>query len=59
MPALTGNAWGPKQDKAAGQGPAPAPAQQEHHVPVKDFNADEVKDYLKQSKPPSVCRFHV
>ncbi|KAF1939096.1 hypothetical protein EJ02DRAFT_457240 [Clathrospora elynae] len=52
--ALSGNAWGPK---SKGTGPAPAapaapvaPAQAppEHHIPVNDFNANAVKDFLRK-----------
>ncbi|KAH6145665.1 hypothetical protein HBI64_002300 [Parastagonospora nodorum] len=46
----TGNAWGGKGKTA---GPAPAPAAQTnapavHHVPVRDFNSNEVRDFLKK-----------
>ncbi|KAL6705820.1 hypothetical protein ACN47E_006280 [Coniothyrium glycines] len=50
MSSLTGNAWGPK-----GKVPGPAPtaaaqaqAQSEPHVPVRDFNAHEVREFLKK-----------
>lgn len=53
MPAPTGNVWGAKQAKASGPAPAAAAqAQPEHHVPVKDFNANEVKEFLKKSMYP-------
>ncbi|KAF1834514.1 hypothetical protein BDW02DRAFT_569042 [Decorospora gaudefroyi] len=49
MSALSGNAWGAKPGKGTGPAPAaPAQAQPEHHVPVKEFNANEVKDFLKK-----------
>ncbi|CAA9965749.1 hypothetical protein P3342_011769 [Pyrenophora teres f. teres] len=50
MSSLTGNAWGAKQGKAGGAGPtaATAQAQPDNHVPVKDFNANEVKEFLKK-----------
>ncbi|KNG47468.1 hypothetical protein DDE82_002801 [Stemphylium lycopersici] len=52
MPPPTGNVWGAKQGKAAGPAPAaPAQAQPENHVPVKDFNANEVKNFLKKNQP--------
>jgi hypothetical protein len=53
MTTSTGNAWGNKgnQGKPAGPGQAvTASTPAEHHVPVRDFNANEVKDYLKKSK---------
>jgi hypothetical protein len=54
LSALSGNAWGPGKGKAGGggnQGPAQATtAQAEQHVPVKDFNAAEVREFLKKSK---------
>ncbi|UPX13832.1 uncharacterized protein EKO05_0004331 [Ascochyta rabiei] len=50
--ASTVNAWGNKgaqNNKLAGPGQAvPSPAHKEEHVPVRDFNATEVKDYLKK-----------
>ena len=49
MPAPANNVWGAKQTKASGPAPAAAQAQSEHHVPVKDFNANEVKEFLKKS----------
>ncbi|EDU50420.1 hypothetical protein A1F94_010927 [Pyrenophora tritici-repentis] len=50
MSSLTGNAWGAKQGKAGGAGPTAttAQAQPDNHVPVKDFNANEVKEFLKK-----------
>jgi hypothetical protein len=48
-PTAPGNAWGGK-GKAAGSAPAAqsnAPAQ--HHVPVRDFNSNEVKEFLRKS----------
>jgi hypothetical protein len=54
MAALSGNAWGGKgkavggADNAQAQG-QPTSAQAGHHVPVKDFNAGEVKEFLKKS----------
>ncbi|KAF2819980.1 hypothetical protein CC86DRAFT_374694 [Ophiobolus disseminans] len=46
--APSGNAWGGK-----GKATGPAPASQtsaaaKPHVPVRDFNANEVKDFLKK-----------
>lgn len=53
MAALSGNAWSGGKGKAAGGGDRgatqPAPVQAEQHVPVRDFNAAEVKAYLKNS----------
>ena len=54
MAALSGNAWGGAKGKAAGGAERPgaqqAPlGQSDSHVPVKDFNAAEVKRYLKKS----------
>ncbi|EUC40582.1 hypothetical protein COCMIDRAFT_41103 [Bipolaris oryzae ATCC 44560] len=47
--APAGNVWGTKQAKASGPTPAAqAQAQAEHHVPVKGFNANEVKEFLKK-----------
>lgn len=52
--ASTPNAWGNKtaqNNKPTGQGQAaPVPAPKEEHVPVRDFNAAEVRDYLKKSE---------
>ncbi|KAI4617383.1 hypothetical protein J4E80_005586 [Alternaria sp. BMP 0032] len=48
MPAPTGNVWGAKQGKGPGPAAAPAQAQADHHVPVKEFNANEVRDFLKK-----------
>jgi hypothetical protein len=48
-PTAPGNAWGGK-GKAGGAAPAAqsnAPAL--HHVPVRDFNSNEVKDFLRKS----------
>ena len=50
MPNAPANVWGAK-GKPAGAAPA-TPAQQaqpEHHVPVRDFNANEVREFLKKS----------
>ncbi|EAT91892.2 hypothetical protein SNOG_00397 [Parastagonospora nodorum SN15] len=52
----TGNAWGGKGKTA---GPAPAPAAQTnapavHHVPVRDFNSNEVRDFLKKSTSTTI-----
>ncbi|KAF2691656.1 hypothetical protein K458DRAFT_411379 [Lentithecium fluviatile CBS 122367] len=50
MTALSGNAWGGKGKAAGGTDRAqaqPASAQADQHVPVKDFNASEVKEFLK------------
>ena len=50
MAALSGNAW---KSKGAGGGDRaqaqPPSVQQEAHVPVKDFNAGEVREFLKKS----------
>lgn len=49
MAAASGSAWGAK-GKPSGPAPA-APAQvqaTEQHVPVRDFNANEVKDFLRK-----------
>ncbi|KAF2110043.1 hypothetical protein BDV96DRAFT_651201 [Lophiotrema nucula] len=48
MAALSGNAWGPGKNKGAGAGGDRQAAPAEQHVPVKDFNASEVKDFLKK-----------
>ncbi|KAI4929312.1 uncharacterized protein J4E92_004976 [Alternaria infectoria] len=48
MPAPTGNVWGAKQGKGSGPAAAPAQAQPDQHVPVKEFNANEVRDFLKK-----------
>ncbi|KAF2651250.1 hypothetical protein K491DRAFT_707171 [Lophiostoma macrostomum CBS 122681] len=57
MAALSGNAWGGGKGKAGGGGgdrgasqPAPAPI----HVPVRDFNSAEVKDFLKKKYVESI-----
>jgi hypothetical protein len=64
VPGASGNVWGAGKGKGAGGGgggsssgggsdrPAaqPTPVQAEQHVPVKDFNAAEVKEYLKKSE---------
>jgi hypothetical protein len=51
----TGNVWSNKAaqgSKPAGPGQAaPTATPKEDHVPVRDFNAVEVRDYLKKSKP--------
>jgi hypothetical protein len=49
MPAPTGNVWGAKQGKGSGPAAAPVQAQPDQHVPVKEFNANEVRDFLKKS----------
>ncbi|KAI4670485.1 uncharacterized protein J4E79_000767 [Alternaria viburni] len=51
MPAPTGNVWGAKQGKGPGPAAAPAQAQPDQHVPVKEFNANEVRDFLKKNQP--------
>ncbi|KAF2192411.1 hypothetical protein K469DRAFT_730971 [Zopfia rhizophila CBS 207.26] len=51
MSALSGNAWGSGRGKGASGGDSaaqPPPVQAEHHVPVRDFNAAEVKEFLKK-----------
>ncbi|PSN70292.1 hypothetical protein BS50DRAFT_585730 [Corynespora cassiicola Philippines] len=52
MGALQGNVWGNAKGKATGGADRPAaqptPVQAEHHVPVRDFNAGEVKEFLKK-----------
>ncbi|KAL1611592.1 hypothetical protein SLS59_000311 [Nothophoma quercina] len=57
--ASTPNAWGNKtaqNNKPAGQGQAaPVPAPKEEHVPVRDFNAAEVRDYLKKKYTETVA----
>jgi hypothetical protein len=51
MAALSGNVWAGGKGKPAGGGdrgaaqPAPGPT----HVPVKDFNSAEVREFLKKS----------
>jgi len=63
MSSLTGNAWGTKQGKAAGAGAgatsATAQAQPDSHLPVKDFNANEVKEFLKKSTSAMRLWLHV
>ncbi|KAI4647150.1 uncharacterized protein J4E78_009126 [Alternaria triticimaculans] len=66
MPAPTGNVWGAKQGKEPGPAAAPAQAQPDQHVPVKEFNANEVRDFLKKkylestaSMNLSITRAHV
>ena len=53
--ALSGNAWTQPKGKATGGGGAPqSPVQAaDSHVPVQDFNAGEVKNFLKKSKSTS------
>ena len=50
LPALPANAWAPK---GKAPGPAPVAAAQTQaavqHVPVQDFNAHEVKEFLRKS----------
>ncbi|KAF2868024.1 hypothetical protein BDV95DRAFT_581144 [Massariosphaeria phaeospora] len=59
MAALSGNAWSTGKGKVAGgsdRAPAqPAPVQTEQHVPVREFNAGEVKDYLKKRYIESIA----
>lgn len=47
--ALSGNAWGVKGKAAGPASSASTQAQAEHHMPVREFNADEVKDFLRKS----------
>ncbi|ORY08700.1 hypothetical protein BCR34DRAFT_488326 [Clohesyomyces aquaticus] len=58
MAALSGNAWNSGKGKAASaggdKGAASAPVHAEQHVPVQDFNAGEVKEYLKKRYLESV-----
>ena len=53
--AQSGNAWGQPKGKAVGGGGAPqSPVQApDSHVPVQDFNAGEVKNFLKKSTATS------
>ncbi|KAF2625853.1 hypothetical protein BU25DRAFT_412115 [Macroventuria anomochaeta] len=57
--APTGNAWGNKAiqgNKPASLGQAaPASVPREEHVPVRDFNAVEVRDYLKKKYRETVA----
>lgn len=62
MAPPTANVWGAKQAKASGPPQTtatttatPAQSQPEHHVPVKDFNANEVRDFLKKSTSPTAA----
>jgi hypothetical protein len=52
MNALSGNAWGGPKGKAPGGGNERGPVQpasyQGEHIPVRDFNADEVRAYLRK-----------
>lgn len=56
--SVSGNAWGSRKGKGAAAdrpGPPPAsPAQTEHHLPMRDFNASEVKEFLKKCYLESV-----
>ncbi|KAL5398969.1 hypothetical protein PMIN02_001046 [Paraphaeosphaeria minitans] len=55
MPAVSGNAWKAKGQGGAERAPAQAPSvPAEQHVPVKDFNAGEVKEFLKKKYLESV-----
>jgi hypothetical protein len=53
---VSGNVWGGGKGKATGAGnaerqvvqPTPAQAEQQQNVSDKDFNAGEVKEYLKK-----------
>ena len=52
LSSVSGNAWKGKGAPGA-QASTPAPASTtpaEQHVPLRDFNAGEVKDFLKKSK---------
>ncbi|KAH6620376.1 hypothetical protein C7974DRAFT_399583 [Boeremia exigua] len=55
----TSNPWGNKaaqSNKPAGPGQtAPVPASKEEHVSVRDFNAVEVRDYLKKKYRETVA----
>ncbi|KAK7189403.1 uncharacterized protein CC84DRAFT_1258141 [Paraphaeosphaeria sporulosa] len=58
MSAVSGNAWKAKGQGQGGAERAPAPAPSvpaEQHVPVKDFNAGEVKEFLKKKYLESVA----
>jgi hypothetical protein len=57
MPAPTANVWGAKQGKGTGPAAAPVQAQPEQHVPVREFNADEVKQFLKKSKSAKPLKY--
>ncbi|KAF2709615.1 hypothetical protein K504DRAFT_491075 [Pleomassaria siparia CBS 279.74] len=48
--ALSGNAWVAGKGKATGGGGAPQSptAQADSHVPVREYNAGEVKEFLKK-----------
>ncbi|KAF2032206.1 hypothetical protein EK21DRAFT_37710, partial [Setomelanomma holmii] len=46
--ALSGNAWGGKGKAVGSAQGAQASGPAEHHVPVRDFNANEVRDFLKK-----------
>ncbi|KAF2021840.1 hypothetical protein BU24DRAFT_417475 [Aaosphaeria arxii CBS 175.79] len=53
LSTLSGNAWGSAKGKAASGGGDRGPNQSstpqaDRHVPVKDFNAAEVKEFLKK-----------
>jgi hypothetical protein len=47
--AASGNAWGGKGKAAGSAQAAQTSAPAENHVPVRDFNANEVRDFLKRS----------
>ncbi|KAJ4325492.1 hypothetical protein N0V94_000635 [Neodidymelliopsis sp. IMI 364377] len=55
--ASTGNAWGKgNQSKPAGPGHTmTVSVPTEQHVPVRDFNANECKDYLKKKYRETVA----
>ncbi|KAF2440790.1 hypothetical protein P171DRAFT_489481 [Karstenula rhodostoma CBS 690.94] len=56
MSAVAGNAWKGKAQGGAERAPAQPPSiPAEQHVPVKDFNAAEVKDFLKKKYLESVA----
>ncbi|KAJ4286719.1 hypothetical protein N0V90_012971 [Kalmusia sp. IMI 367209] len=55
MSALSGNVWKGKGSGGAERAHAQAPSvQAEQHVPVKGFNAGEVKEFLKKKYLESV-----
>lgn len=51
MSAVAGNAWKGKSQGVPERAPAQAPSvPAEQHTAAKDFNAGEVRDFLKKSK---------
>lgn len=59
MAAVSGNAWKGKGQGGAERAPTQTPSvPTEQHVPVKDFNAGEVREFLKKSKRTELAAGH-